>query len=92
MANDSSDNQELDKWLEKLFQCKSLPEEDVKALCLKAREVLSKEANVQPVSSPVTLVGDIHGQWYDLIEMFAIGGSRTTQGSPACPHLSSPEY
>jgi len=49
-------------------------EDDVKTLCFKAREILEKEDNVQPVSSPVTLVGDIHGQWYDLIELFRIGG------------------
>jgi len=74
MADEFAGYPELDKWLEKLFQCKSLPEEDVKSLCLKAREVLQKETNVQHVASPVTLVGDIHGQWYDLIELFAIGG------------------
>jgi len=65
----------LQKWLDQLFKCKALTEDDVKKLCLKAREVLQKEENVQPVSSPVTLVGDIHGQWDDLMEMFAIGGS-----------------
>jgi len=65
----------LEKWLEKLFKCEALAEEDVKKLCAKAREVLQKEENVQPVPSPVTLVGDIHGQWNDLIELFKIGGS-----------------
>jgi serine/threonine-protein phosphatase 2A catalytic subunit len=65
----------LDKWLSQLLKCEALAEEDVKKLCLKAREVLQREENVQPVSSPVTLVGDIHGQWNDLIELFEIGGS-----------------
>lgn len=53
--------------------------------CVQAREVLQKETNVQHVSSPVTLVGDIHGQWYDLIELFAIGGARTTPSLPLRP-------
>ena len=40
-----------------------------------AKEVLSKETNVQPVKSPVSVCGDIHGQFYDLTELFRIGGS-----------------
>jgi serine/threonine-protein phosphatase 2A catalytic subunit len=64
----------LKRCLDLLFNLKPLVEEDVKTLCLRARDILEKEENVQPVSSPVTLVGDIHGQWYDLIELFQIGG------------------
>lgn len=35
---------------------------------------LAQESNVQPVSSPVTVCGDIHGQLWDLIELLRVGG------------------
>lgn len=33
-----------------------------------------QESNVVHVQAPVTVVGDIHGQFFDLIEIFKIGG------------------
>lgn len=64
----------LDGWIESLMQCKQLAEIDVQRLCEKAREVLQDESNVQPVKCPVTVCGDIHGQFHDLMELFKIGG------------------
>lgn len=40
----------------------------------KARDVLLEESNVQPVHCPVTVCGDVHGQFHDLMELFRIGG------------------
>ncbi|CAL0314024.1 hypothetical protein Lal_00007833 [Lupinus albus] len=66
---------DLDRQIEVLMECKALPEAEVKALCDQARAILVEEWNVQPVKCPVTVCGDIHGQFYDLIELFRIGGN-----------------
>ncbi|KAG6407900.1 hypothetical protein SASPL_130900 [Salvia splendens] len=64
----------LDRQIEQLMECKPLSEAEVKILCDQARAILVEEWNVQPVKCPVTVCGDIHGQFYDLIELFRIGG------------------
>ena len=45
-----------------------------KSLIKQAKEIFSKESNVQSVRAPVTVCGDIHGQFHDLMELFKIGG------------------
>ena len=49
-------------------------ENEVIALCDKAKEILMEEENVHHVPIPATVVGDIHGQFYDLLELFDVGG------------------
>uniref|UniRef100_A0A7S3JV04 Serine/threonine-protein phosphatase n=1 Tax=Aureoumbra lagunensis TaxID=44058 RepID=A0A7S3JV04_9STRA len=65
---------EIDQAIEKLRHCEVLAEEDVRILCENAKEILVDEGNVQRVTAPVTICGDIHGQFYDLIELFRVGG------------------
>ncbi|XP_037050394.1 serine/threonine-protein phosphatase 6 catalytic subunit [Bradysia coprophila] len=65
---------ELDEWIEIAKKCKYLPENDLKKLCDIVCDLLIEESNIQPVSTPVTVCGDIHGQFYDLEELFRTGG------------------
>ena len=77
----STDYTDLDNWIQQLTACNQLPEAHVKKLCdkvylfNKAKEILLEESNVQPVKAPVTVCGDIHGQFHDLMELFKIGGN-----------------
>ena len=65
---------DLDRQIEKVSDEVPLTEPEIKVLVAKAKEVLAKEDNVQSVAAPVTICGDVHGQFHDLLELFTIGG------------------
>lgn len=91
---------DLDACIAQLLQKQLLGEALLREICEKTKELLMRESNVVHISSPVTVVGDIHGyvfdmvqigvesqskrsskftpseisQFYDLIEIFRIGG------------------
>ena len=60
--------------LSKIKDNQFIEESSVKFLCDKGKEILVKEPNLTRIDSPVTICGDIHGQFYDLLELFKIGG------------------
>jgi len=64
----------LKKWIEQIRKCNYLKESDVIQLCKKVKEILMEESNVIPIFSPVTVCGDIHGQFYDLLCLFKMTG------------------
>lgn len=65
---------DIDNWLETVKNGTILPERELRILCEKVKEILIEESNVQPVKAPVTICGDIHGQFHDLLELFNKGG------------------
>lgn len=69
----------IDQCIADLLEAKCLHEKDLRILCEKAKEIFLEESNVQPVSSPVTVCGDIHGQFYDVLELFRTGNHCLTQ-------------
>eukprot|EP00467_Chlorarachnion_reptans_P002721 CAMPEP_0114509036 /NCGR_PEP_ID=MMETSP0109-20121206/12974_1 /TAXON_ID=29199 /ORGANISM="Chlorarachnion reptans, Strain CCCM449" /LENGTH=310 /DNA_ID=CAMNT_0001688119 /DNA_START=64 /DNA_END=996 /DNA_ORIENTATION=- len=74
MSTSTTSTKDLDKWIAKAKKCECLTEIEYKSLCSMVKEILIEESNIQPVNSPVTVCGDIHGQFWDVMELFKIGG------------------
>ena len=72
---------------ERALRCDLLRSVEIKAICESVREVFAKESNVVSVSNPVTIAGDIHGQFYDLMQLFKTGG-----GAEATQYLFLGDY
>ncbi|KAK6066645.1 Serine/threonine-protein phosphatase SIT4 [Seiridium cupressi] len=83
-------NAGLDEWLEEAKQCHYLPEPVMKQLCEIVKEVLMEESNIQPVVTPVTICGDIHGQFYDLLELFRVAGGMPGETAVEAPKSTKP--
>ena len=52
-----------DKWYSQLHEGKLLSEIDLKELYSKVREILIEESNIISISPPLTICGDLHGQF-----------------------------
>lgn len=61
--------------LDKLLRFEIPTEEEAELICEAAIDLLIHEPNIRYVSSPVVVVGDLHGQYSDLIHIFQIGGT-----------------
>lgn len=65
---------DFNRQLETLYEGNLVSEEQVAQLCDRCKDLMLEEGNVETVYAPVTLCGDIHGQFFDLIELFSKGG------------------
>mmetsp|Transcript_26856 Transcript_26856/g.42152 ORF Transcript_26856/g.42152 Transcript_26856/m.42152 type:complete len:319 (+) Transcript_26856:153-1109(+) len=77
----------LDSCIDRLWNYTHLSEAEAKALCARAKEALFREPTVVEVRAPCTVVGDIHGQLDDLLELFEISGR-----PPATNYLFMGDY
>eukprot|EP00397_Hematodinium_sp_SG-2012_P015626 GEMP01015918.1.p1 GENE.GEMP01015918.1~~GEMP01015918.1.p1 ORF type:complete len:567 (+),score=104.87 GEMP01015918.1:511-2211(+) len=51
-----------------------LSQEALLELISRATEILHTEPNIVKLKDPITVVGDIHGQFYDLLKLLDLGG------------------
>jgi serine/threonine-protein phosphatase 6 catalytic subunit len=71
----------IDEWLSKLLTKPEevashiIPEREFRFICTRFKELLLEEDTVAIVQPPATLIGDLHGQFYDLLELLRIAGS-----------------
>jgi len=73
---------DVDKIIERLLEVRgkrpgkhvNLTEAEIRNLCLKSREVFISQPILLELEAPIKIVGDIHGQYYDLLRLFQYGG------------------
>jgi len=51
-----------------------LLESEIKSLCVKSREILLSQPTLLELDFPLTIGGDLHGQFHDLVRFFKKGG------------------
>jgi len=71
--------------IDKLLKGEAIPESVLRGVCEKLIELLAEESNLLVLDSPINIIGDVHGQFYDLLQMLAIGYVSTIQEDSRLP-------
>jgi len=75
---------DIDKIIERLLEVRNkkpgkvnqvhFQESEITNLCNKSREIFISQPVLLELEAPIKIVGDIHGQYYDLLRLFEYGG------------------
>lgn len=75
---------DCDRVIAALHRGDPVPERTLRQLCRRFTEVLAQEGNVVAIEGAVNIVGDVHGQFYDVLKLFSLGRDGVTQAG-SCP-------
>ena len=64
-----------EKKIEEIMNSNILSLEEMKYLCEKSLEIFMEEPVFLELTSPITICGDTHGQYKDLLRIFSFGGN-----------------
>jgi len=75
-------DEQIDHIIEKLLSVRGqrpgkqvpLTEDEIKMLCVRARDVFMQQPILLELEAPIKVCGDVHGQYYDLLRLFEYGG------------------
>jgi len=73
---------DVDKIISALLEVRGAPPgksvqlsaQQIRSLCMKAREIFISQPILLELEAPIKICGDIHGQYYDLLRLFQYGG------------------
>lgn len=82
MSQANEETVDLDSIISRLLEVRGcrpgkevqLSEKEVMHLCLKCRDIFMNQPILLELEAPIKIVGDIHGQYYDLLRLFEYGG------------------
>lgn len=69
---------DIDQFIADVLEHKDLDESDMICVLRMVQEILFEEGTILNLPLPITICGDIHGQFYDLLRLFEVGGDPAT--------------